>query len=293
MTRKALGRGLGALLSAERPSNFGDDQYEVEVELIDASPLQPRTHFDQASLEQLAQSIDAHGVVQPVVLRPKNGRYELVAGERRWRAAKLAGLSRIPAVIRDIQDKDLLELALIENIQREDLNPIEEAQAYRKLIETVGLTQESLADRVGRDRSYITNYLRLLRLPPDIQRLVAEGKLSTGHARTLLGLEQIDEQRRIARRIIERGLSVRETEALVRRLAEGAGTRKARRKGTTASDANVRAAEDKLRRRFATQVRIAHDADGNRGTIEISFYSAADLTRVFDLLMCKTAVIQT
>ncbi|HKZ01439.1 MAG TPA: ParB/RepB/Spo0J family partition protein, partial [Pyrinomonadaceae bacterium] len=176
MTRKALGRGLGALLSAERPSSFGDDQYDVEVELIDASPLQPRTHFDQASLEQLAQSIETHGVVQPVVLRPKNGRYELVAGERRWRAAKIAGLSRIPAVVRDIRDKDLLELALIENIQREDLNPIEEAQAYKKLIETVGLTQESLADRVGRDRSYITNYLRLLRLPADIQRLVAEGK---------------------------------------------------------------------------------------------------------------------
>src|SRR6185295_8662456 len=212
MTRKALGRGLGALLSAERPDSFGDEQNEVEVELIDASPLQPRTFFDQSSLEQLAESIRTHGVVQPVVLRRIDDRYQLVAGERRWRAAKLAGLNRIPAVVRDIDDDNLLEIALIENIQREDLNPIEEAQAYKKLIDAVGLTQESLAARVGRDRSYITNYLRLLRLPDDIQSLVAQGKLSTGHARTLLGLEQADEQRRLARKIIERGLSVRETE---------------------------------------------------------------------------------
>jgi ParB family chromosome partitioning protein len=283
---------LGALLSAERASTFGDDQYDVEVDLIDASPLQPRTHFDQSSLDQLAQSIETHGVVQPVVLRPKNGRYELVAGERRWRAAKIAGLSRIPAVVRDIQDKDLLELALIENIQREDLNPIEEAQAYRKLIETVGITQESLADRVGRDRSYITNYLRLLRLPADIQRLVAERKLSTGHARTLLGLEHIDEQRRIARRIIERGLSVRETEAAVRRLTEGTKSRRVRAQGTSSTDANVRAAEDKLRRRLATQVRIAYEAGGTGGKIEIAFYSSADLARVFELLMCKSQAAQ-
>lgn len=289
MTRKALGRGLGALLSADRPAPFIDDQDEVAVELIDASPLQPRINFDQAALEQLAQSIATHGVVQPVVLRPKADRYELVAGERRWRAAKIAGLSRIPAVVRDVPDKDLLELALIENIQREDLNPIEEAQAYKKLIETVGLTQESLADRVGRDRSYITNYLRLLRLPEDIQRLVAERKLSTGHARTLLGLEHLDEQRRIARRIIERGLSVRETEALVRRLAEGSGKRKVKARTASANDANVRAAEDRLRRKFSTQVRIIQDAATARGTIEIAFYSSSDLGRVFDILMGKSA----
>lgn len=289
MTRKALGRGLGALLSADRPAPFIDDQDEVDVELIDASSLQPRINFDQAALEQLAQSIATHGVVQPVVLRPKADRYELVAGERRWRAAKIAGLSRIPAVVRDVPDKDLLELALIENIQREDLNPIEEAQAYKKLIETVGLTQESLADRVGRDRSYITNYLRLLRLPEDIQRLVAEGKLSTGHARTLLGLEHLDEQRRIARRIIDRGLSVRETEALVRRIAEGSGKRRAKTRTASANDANVRAAEDRLRRKFSTQVRIIQDAATARGTIEIAFYSSPDLGRVFDILMGKSA----
>jgi ParB family chromosome partitioning protein len=286
MTRKALGRGLGALLSADRPITLVDDSYEVDLDLIDASPLQPRTYFDQASLDQLAQSIKAHGVVQPVVLRRKGDRYELVAGERRWRAARIAGLTRIPAVVREIDDKDLLELALIENIQREDLNPIEEAQAYRKLIETVGLTQESLATRVGRDRSYITNYLRLLRLPDDIQKLVAEGKLSTGHARTLLGLVGVDEQRRIARRVLDRGLSVRDTEAIVRKLTEGSGEKKTRSRSQS-DDPNVKAAEAKLRRRFSTQVRILQDANGMGGTIELAFYSGSDLERVFDLLMCK------
>ena len=288
MTRKALGRGLGALLSAERPSSFGDEQNEIELDLIDASPLQPRTYFEQTSLDQLAQSIETHGVVQPIVLRRKNGRYELVAGERRWRAAKIAGLERIPAVVRDVQDKDLLELALNENIQREDLNPIEEAQAYKKLIEAVGLTQESLAERVGRDRSYITNYLRLLRLPEDLQRLVAEGRLSTGHARTLLGLDHVDEQRRLARRIIERGLSVRETEALVRRLTQGATKERASKKRVDDNDANVRAAEAKLRRRYATQVRIIGSGGGG-GKIEIAFYSPADLERVFDLMMSRNS----
>ncbi len=290
MTRKALGRGLGALLSADRPNAFSDEQYEVEVDLIDASPLQPRTHFDQTSLEQLAQSIETHGVVQPVVLRRKNDRYELVAGERRWRAAKMAGLNRIPAVVREIDDKDLLELALIENIQREDLNPIEEAQAYKNLIEAVGLTQESLAVRVGRDRSYITNYLRLLRLPDDIQHLVAEGKLSTGHARTLLGLEQVDEQRRLARKIVERGLSVRETEKLVRHLSSRTVQKDPQQK-PPGNDANVRAAEAKLRRRYATQVRIVQDPRSQGGTIEVGFYTPADLERVFDLLMCRGSEI--
>jgi len=284
MTRKALGRGLGALLSAERPPGLGDDQYDVELELIDPSPVQPRSHFDDASLQELAQSISAHGVVQPVLLRPREGRFELVAGERRLRAAKIAGLERIPAVVREVEDKDLLELALIENIQREDLNPIEEAQAFKNLIEAVGLTQESVGERVGRDRSYITNYLRLLRLPEDIQRLLAEKRISTGHARTLLGLEHLDEQRRIARRIMDKGLSVRATESLVRRLTEGSGKRKAR-SAPGANDPNVRAAEDKLRRRFSTQVRIVQASSGTGGKIEIPYYGSTDLNRVFELLM--------
>src|SRR5688572_2791727 len=183
MTRKALGRGLGALLSAEGTATATEDASEIPIDLIDPSSLQPRTIFDEAKLAELAQSITANGVVQPLLLRRKGPRYELIAGERRWRAAQLAGLSKVPAVIRSVSDDKVLELALIENIQREDLNPIEEARAYKKLIDSVGLTQETVAERVGRDRSYVTNYLRLLKLPNDLQDLLQRGKLSTGHAR--------------------------------------------------------------------------------------------------------------
>jgi len=182
--------------------------------------MQPRTHFDEAALESLAESIRSHGIVQPLLVRRKGDGYELVAGERRWRAAKLAGITRVPVVVKEVPDESLLEIALIENIQRENLNPIEEAQAYRKLIETVGLTQESLASRVGRDRSYITNYLRLLKLTDDVQQLVKEGRLSTGHARALLALHHSDLQRRIARPFIDGGLSVRVTEQLVQQASE-------------------------------------------------------------------------
>src|SRR6476660_6665917 len=241
MNRKALGRGLGALLSSDSTIELGAEPSEVEIDSIVPGPMQPRTHFDEASLESLADSIRAHGIVQPLLVRRRADGYELVAGERRWRAAKLAGLSRVPVVIKDVPDESLLEIALIENIQREDLNPIEEAQAYKKLIETVGLTQEALATRVGRDRSYITNYLRLLRLPDDVQRLVEEGRLSTGHARTVLGLPHTDQQRRIARQIIDGGLSVRATEALVKKSLSG-GPERQKRSATAAIDQNVRAA---------------------------------------------------
>ncbi|HYJ89526.1 MAG TPA: ParB/RepB/Spo0J family partition protein, partial [Pyrinomonadaceae bacterium] len=163
MTRKALGRGLGALLSAEGTATATEDAGEIPIDLIEPSPLQPRIVFDEAKLAELARSITANGVVQPLLLRRRGDRFELIAGERRWRAAQLAGLSKVPAVVRNVSDDKVLELALIENIQREDLNPIEEARAYKKLIETIGLTQETVAERVGRDRSYVTNYLRLLR----------------------------------------------------------------------------------------------------------------------------------
>src|SRR6185369_7010580 len=217
MNRKALGRGLGALLSSDSTIDLGAEPSEVEIDSIVPGPMQPRTHFDESSLESLADSIRTHGIVQPLLVRRRDAGYELIAGERRWRAAKLAGISRVPVVIREVPDDNLLEIALIENIQRENLNPIEEAQAYKKLIETVGLTQEALASRVGRDRSYITNYLRLLRLPDDLQQLVIEGRLSTGHARTLLAVSHPDLQRRMARKIIDDGLSVRATELLVQK----------------------------------------------------------------------------
>jgi ParB family transcriptional regulator, chromosome partitioning protein len=282
MNRKALGRGLGALLSSDRTIDLGSEPSEVDLDSIVPGPMQPRTHFDEASLESLAESIRSHGIVQPLLVRRRDGGYELVAGERRWRAAKLAGLTRVPVIVKEVPDESLLEIALIENIQREDLNPIEEAQAYKKLIETVGLTQEELASRVGRDRSYITNYLRLLRLPEDLQQLVKEGRLSTGHARTILALTHPDQQRRIARQIIDGGLSVRVTENIVQKMVEGKSARSAR--APRVVDPNVRAAETKLRRALGTQVKILMSEQG-RGKVEISFFNSQDLDRIYNLLV--------
>jgi ParB family chromosome partitioning protein len=256
----------------------------VDVDLIDPGSEQPRTRFDEEALERLTVSIKEHGVVQPVLVRRRGNRFELIAGERRWRAAQKAGISKIPVVIRDVADADLLEIALTENVQREDLNPIEEAQAYQKLIERVGLTQEALAARFGRDRSYITNYLRLLRLPEDVQHLVQEGRLSTGHARTVLGLPHHDQQRRAARQVIEKGLSVRATEALVRK-SSGTGSPTPTRKAATPTDPNVRAAETKLRRTLGAQVRIIQGTTDGPGRIEIAFFNNQDLDRVYRMLV--------
>jgi ParB family chromosome partitioning protein len=289
MNRKALGRGLGALLSSDRTIDLGAEPSEVDLNSIIPGPMQPRTNFDEAALESLAESIRTHGIVQPLLVRRQGEGFELIAGERRWRAAKIAGLTRVPVFIKDIADQDLLEIALIENIQREDLNPIEEAQAYKRLIENVGLTQEALATRVGRDRSYITNYLRLLKLPPDLQQLVIEGRLSTGHARTILGLSQADLQRRLARQVIEDGLSVRATEILVQKAAADKPARAVRDTSQTV-DPNIRAAETKLRRALGTQVRIVHMGSEGRGKVEISFYNPQDLDRIYDLLITAAPV---
>ena len=280
MNRKALGRGLGALLSSDRTIDLGSEPTEVELDSIVPGAMQPRTHFDETSLEGLAESIRSHGIVQPLIVRRRGDGYELIAGERRWRAAKLAGLAKVPVVVKEVPDDSLLEIALIENIQREDLNPIEEAQAYKKLIETVGLTQEALASRVGRDRSYITNYLRLLRLPDDLQQLVITGRLSTGHARTLLALDHVELQRRMAGRIIKDGLSVRATELLVQRSSE---EKPAKKSAALQVDPNISAARDKLRRVLGTQVKITQGADG-KGKIEISFSDTPDLIRIYNLL---------
>lgn len=280
MNRKALGRGLGALLSSDTTVDLGPESTEVDLDSIVPGPMQPRTHFDEGSLEGLADSIRTHGIVQPLLVRRQGERYELIAGERRWRAARLAGLSKVPVVVKEVPDQDLLEIALIENIQRENLNPIEEAQAYKRLIENVGLTQEALAARVGRDRSYITNYLRLLKLPDDLQQLVVEGRLSTGHARTILGLTHVDLQRKIARQVIDGALSVRATEHLVRKAVEGSPAKTA-----STADPNIRAAETKLRRALGTQVRIVQLRGEGPGKIEISFFSNQDLDRIYNLLL--------
>ncbi len=285
MARKALGRGLGALLSAEGTATATEDPNTIAIDLIDASPLQPRGIFDEAKLDELAQSISANGVVQPLIVRPKQDRFELIAGERRWRAAQRAGLTRVPAIVRNVSDDKVLELALIENIQREDLNPIEEARAYKNLIDTVGLTQEVVAERVGRDRSYITNFLRLLRLPEDLQELDQAGRISTGHARTLLGLPDVAAQRRLARKIIERDLSVRATEQAVRQLTEPKPGRALKHAKTSIADPNVRAAETRLRRHFGTQVRIVQASGSAAGKIELEYYNQGDLDRIYGLLI--------
>lgn len=289
MTRKVLGRGLGALLSAEGTATATEETNEFPIDLIDPSDLQPRSLFDEAKLNELARSITANGVVQPLLLRRKGARFELIAGERRWRAAQQAGLTTVPAVLRNVTDEKVLELALIENIQREDLNPIEEARAYKKLIDTVGLTQETVAERVGRDRSYVTNYLRLLRLPEDLQELLQSGRLTTGHARALLGAEEVDVQRRIARKIIDQDLSVRATEQLVRQLIEPRPSRSDASTKRQESDANVRAAENKLRRQFGTRVRIVQNRGTDAGKIELEFYTRPDLDRLYALLVKASA----
>jgi len=286
MNRKALGRGLGALLSSDQTIDLGPEPSEVDLESIVPGPMQPRTHFDDAALESLAESIRTHGIVQPLLVRRREKGYELIAGERRWRAAKLAGLSRVPVVIKEVPDESLLEIALIENIQRENLNPIEEAQAYKKLIEAVGLTQEALASRVGRDRSYITNYLRLLRLPEDLQQLVKEGRLSTGHARTLLALSHEDLQRKVARQIMDGGLSVRATEQLVHKSTEEKPARTATAPHPV--DPNIKAAETKLRRALGTQVKIIQLSGDGRGKVEISFFNNQELDRIYSLLMSES-----
>jgi ParB family chromosome partitioning protein len=284
MTRRVLGRGLSALLSdsAATPS---EDFLEIDITLIDPSSAQPRTHFDETRLEELAQSIRANGIVQPILVRRRGARYQLIAGERRWRAAQRAGLQNVPAVVREIPDDRLLELALIENIQRQELNAIEEAHAYKRLIETLGLTQEIVAQRVGRDRSFITNYLRLLRLPEDIQILVEEEKITMGHARALLGIDDQDIQRKIAKNIIDHSLSVRETERSIKRIIAGASPTLAALPTPKRDDANMKAAETKLRRRFGTQVRLMPSQRGVGGRIEIEYYNENDLDRIYQLLM--------
>lgn len=278
-----MGRGLSALISTDSLPADNDEIRDIEIDLIRPGHQQPRTTFDQTRLEELAQSIRTSGIIQPLLVRPRGGLFELVAGERRWRAAQLAGLSRIPAIIREIPDEKLLELALIENIQRQELNPIEEANAYRRLIESLNLTQEEVAQRVGRDRTFITNYLRILKLPSEIQLLLENEKLTFGHARALLGLTDVVLQRRYAQKIVKHNWSVRETE---RRIKTTFQERPDTPKQTlNREDPNIRSAEAKLRRRLGTQVRILPAKLGSAGKIEIEFYSASDLDRLYSFIM--------
>jgi ParB family chromosome partitioning protein len=285
MNKRPLGRGLSALISTDSPLADNDEIREIEIDLIRPGHQQPRTTFDQSKLEELAQSIRTSGIIQPLLVRPRGGLFELVAGERRWRAAQLAGLPRIPAIIREIPDDKLLELALIENIQRQELNPIEEANAYKRLIESLNLTQEEVAQRVGRDRTFVTNYLRILKLPSEIQLLLEAEKLSFGHARALLGLSDVILQRRFAQKIVKHNWSVRETE---RRIKHAPTENLApSRQLPKQSDPNVRAAEAKLRRHLGTQVQIIPSRGGSAGKIEIEYYSALDLDRLYTIILSE------
>lgn len=278
-----MGRGLNALISTVSSPQDNEELLEIETDLIRPSQQQPRTSFDAAKLQELAQSIRASGIIQPLLVRRRGGLFELVAGERRWRAAQLAGLTRVPAIVREIADENLLELALIENIQRQELNAVEEANAYKRLIENLGLTQDEVAKRVGRDRTFITNYLRILRLPTEIQTLLEQEKLSFGHARALLGIADPHLQRRLAQRVFKNNWSVRETERRIRQLADR--NEQKPRPAHHSEDPNVRAAEAKLRRHLGTQVRIVPATAGSPGRVEIEFYSTQDLSRLYELIM--------
>jgi len=259
-----------------------EEVLDVQIDLIQPGHQQPRTTFDQAKLDELAQSIRASGIIQPLLLRRRGGMFELVAGERRWRAAQIAGLRSVPAIVRDIPDEKLLELALIENIQRADLNPVEEANAYKKLIESLGLTQDEVAQRVGRDRSFVTNYLRILKLPSEIRQLLEREKLSFGHARALLTIDNALLQRRLAQKIVKNNWSVREVERRVRNLIAPKEPRSLNK--FVREDPNLRAAEARLRRHLGTQVRIIPNEPGESGKIEIEYYSLADLDRIYNAI---------
>jgi ParB family chromosome partitioning protein len=288
--RRALGKGLGALLptrtpqlqSSEPPPPPPDElSHTVPINSIDPNPLQPRRIFQGERLAELAQSIRANGIIQPLVLRKAGDRYQLVAGERRWRAAKLAGLEHVPVVVREIPDDRLLEITLVENIQREDLNPIETANAFSRLSTELSLSAEEIGQRTGKDRTTIANSLRLLQLPPDLQQLVSERRLSAGHARCLLSLPNADLQREVAEKSVAQGWSVRQMERTTQKMMEG---REAKHVEEVAIDPNVKAAIEEMSRVLGTKVKIVEKAK-QKGRIEIEYYSADDLDRIYGVIV--------
>jgi len=285
---KRLGRGLEALLgpvSREQAEAAGALR-DLPMASLRPNPFQPRTRIDEAELADLANSMQVSGLLQPIIVRPRDGGYELIAGERRWRAAERLGWPKIAAVVREVDDRTLLTLALIENLQRDDLSPIDEAAGFRRLGEEFHLGHAEIARAVGRDRSTIANFLRLLQLPPDVQAMVHEKRLSAGHARALLGLSDADRQTALATEAIEQGWSVREIEAAVagkrttQRPAKRAGTQPAAR-GVTA---DVKRVEDALRKRLGTDVRVTARRRG-RGFVTVSYYSNDDLSRLLELIL--------
>lgn len=304
--RPALGKGLSALIpDAPEPPRQG--AIEVDIDLLAPNDQQPRVMLDDARLGELAESIRANGVIQPILVRRTGGTYCIIAGERRWRAAQRAGLLKVPVVIRDVpegSERQLLELALVENLQRENLNPVDEALAYQRLTDEFGLTQDQIAAAVGKDRTSVANYLRLLRLPEEVRGDLASGALSMGHARTLLGLPDAPSQRQAAREVISKSLSVRDTEALVKKLTSPPRAPRPER-GRPSADVHTRAAEDRMRFALGTKVRIVRRDDPRTrtvppalagrvaerpdlgGTIEIDFGSESELNRLYDYITAR------
>ena len=290
--RKALGRGLGALLPgapqapAPTPVVTGPKTYfESEIEDVFPNPDQPRRRFVAEELDELARSIEELGIIQPLVVRERaDGGYMLIAGERRWRAAQRAGLAKVPVVVQDVTEREAFERAIVENVQRADLNPIEEAEAFSRLIEDYGYTQEQVASRVGKDRSTVANALRLLKLPPKVRALVEEEQLSMGHARALLALDEPAAIETAARKVIARSLSVRATEALVR---EGSGEKinGKRKSKPTEKSASVRDLENRLTKSLGAQVSVTEDSRGKGGAIEIRYANLDDLDRLLAKLL--------
>jgi len=292
MKRNALGKGLSALLPDPEPgpatptpvaADLTGTGSEIPIDDLEPNPVQPRVHFDSAALDELTASIRETGLVQPILVRRSaEGRFQIIAGERRWRAARQAGLATVPVMVRDVPDDRLLEMALVENIQRQELSPLEEAQAYQKLLESLQLTQEDLAQKLGRDRSTVANGIRLLRLPAEIQSLVNERRLDAGHARPLLALEHAEDQIALAREAVQHGLSAREVERRVAALRGATATAKAK-PAKDSKDANTRAAEERLRTTLGTRVEIRRRGRG--GTLGITFANEAELNRLFDWMV--------
>jgi len=281
--RPALGKGLSALIP-DAPEPPRTSPVELDIDRLTPNSYQPRGQFDDARLEDLARSIRSNGVIQPIVVRRVGDNFHIIAGERRWRAAQKAGLLKVPVVVRDVKegnDRAVLEMALIENIQREDLNPIEEALAYKRLGDEFQMTQEQIAGAVGKDRATVANFVRLLKLPDEVRADLAAGSLAMGHARALLALPNEADQRRIARDVVTRSLSVRETESIVRKASEERVPSPDKAEAKPA-DVHTRAAEERLRLRFGTRVRIVRQ--GARGRVEIDFNSEDELIRLFDQL---------
>ena len=279
MQQKGLGKGLSALIPGVDTTR-DSPHMQVEIDRIAPNPLQPRRSFDEAAIGELAASVRDQGIIQPLLVRRVGEKYELIAGERRLRAAAKAGLKEVPVVVREASGSETLQLALIENLQREDLNPIEEGAAYQRLQEEFNLSQDEIAHKVGKSRPAVANSMRLLLLPIEVQKEVAQGRLPAGQARALLGLESDTLILAAAREVIGKGLSTRETERLVGRLKSA----KKRRRGVQMSDPDLRSLVEKLQRSLGTKVRLLHRAGSGRGKVEIEYYSLADLERIIQMM---------